>query len=441
MGLRTLVDGLVSKILWPIRFISSLPPRTLLFSYNFAVCVCSLVLTFCSVYVASLFYIGETNGATGERGTEWITWLGLAIIGVMLTATCIIGMRGAVIVSLDLLLIYFWSIVVFVAPLLLGTIACFDFYLYMEVYFRHRWEFNYFSEVRVLFCAPGTSMSKCRAPLGGGMDFESVDDWCRYYYNSTDCQNIRDEAESNALLWGEQITLSEGIVGIMNLVMIFASLYLCYRILTSPVITQSMNDIISYLLLIPIGGCAGMGAYLSWMAGSDIDYDWLSTYFIVIAVVQFFQIPLGVYAGRQKRYYLLTFYIVLVVSVAAAVIAAGIFCMLFSVVLPETFIPSESLANKIACDRNLVGCCCCDVPDDGLVHSNWGPWGENNAYIWRNYTYGCPEWSTKEIVDMTAIDIKMAGLVAFLSLLYLIGALIVASLLRQNLKNYKTEYV
>ena len=137
MGFRTLFDGLVSKILWPIRFISSLPPRTLLFSYNFAVCVCSVVLTFCSVYVASLFYIGEQS-ATGNRGTDWITWLGLGIIGLILTATCIIGMRGAVIVSLDLLLIYFWAIVVFVAPLLLGTIACFDFYLYMKVYFRHR---------------------------------------------------------------------------------------------------------------------------------------------------------------------------------------------------------------------------------------------------------------------------------------------------------------
>ena len=440
MGFRTLVDGLLSKMLWPIRFISSLPPRTLLFSYNLAVCLCSVVLTFCSVYVASLFYIGEQS-ATGNRGTDWITWLGLGIIGLMLTATCIIGMRGAVIVSLDLLLIYFWAIVVFVAPLLLGTIACFDFYLYMEVYFRHRWEFNYFSEVRKLFCAPGTSDSKCMAPLGGGRDFESVTDWCLANFNSTDCQSIRDTAESNALLWGEQITLSEGIVGTLNLVMIFASLYLCYRILTSPVITQSMNDIISYLLLIPIGGCAGMGIYLSWMAGSDIDYDWLSTYFIVIAIVQFFQIPVGVYAGRQKRYYLLTFYILLVLSVSAAVVAAGIFCMLFSVVLPETFIPSESLANKIACDRNLVGCCCCDVPDDGQVHSTSGPWGPNNEYIWRNYTYGCPEWSTQEIVDMTAIDIKMAGLVAFLSLLYLIGALVVAGLLRENLKNYKTEYV
>merc|ERR1711871_220886 len=135
----------------------------------------------------------------------------------------------------------------------------------MEVYFRHRWEFNYFSEVRKLFCAPGTSDSKCMAPLGGGRDFESVTDCCLANFNSTDCQSIRDTAESNALLWGEQITLSEGIVGTLNLVMIFASLYLCYRILTSPVITQSMNDIISYLLLIPIGGCASMGIYLSWM--------------------------------------------------------------------------------------------------------------------------------------------------------------------------------
>ena len=441
MGLRNLIDGFLSRVMWPVRFLWSMPPRTLLIFNNLVVCLCSILLTCFSAYVASLFYIGEESQSGEESGTDWATWLGLGIIGLALTVTCIIGMRGAHIVSLELLLSYFWCVVVFLAPLLLGTIACFDFYVYMEVYFRHRWEFKHFEEVRRLFCDAGTAEGKCKAPLAGGLDFENVDDWCMFHFNSTDCSSIRARAEAEALNWGEQITLAEGIVGTVNVTMIAASLFLCYRILTLPVITQSMNDIISYLLLIPIGGCAGMGVYLNWMNGSDIDYDWLSTYFIVISVVQFFQIPLGLYAGRQKKFYLLTFYMILVCLVTSAVGAAGIFCMLFSVVLPETFIPSEHASDQIACDRNLVGCCCCDVPDDGLIHSNYGPWGEDGDMVWRNYSFGCPEWSTKEIVDMTAIDIKMAGLVAILSLIYLFSAIVVAWLLRENLKNYKTEYV
>lgn len=245
-----------------------------------------------------------------------------------------------------------------------------------------------------------------------------------------------------ALLWGRQVTLAQGVVGVINIVLITSSLYLCYRILTSPVITQSMNDIINYLLLIPIGGCAGIGSYLNWMNDNEkIAYFWLSSYFIAVAVVQFVQIPIGIYAGREKNYALLTLYICLVGVVTAAVAAAGVFCMLFSVVLPDTFIPTQHESDIIACGRGLVGCCCCDVPDDGNIHNTFGRWGLDSEYIWRNYSYGCPEWDVNEIVAMTAIDIKMAGLVAFLSLMYLVGALTVAILLRSNLNHYKTEFI
>ena len=84
--------------------------------------------------------------------------------------------------------------------------------------------------------------------------------------------------------------------------------------------------------------------------------------------MQCIQIPLGLYAGRQKKYYLLTLYILIVGGVVIAVGIAGVFCMLFSVVLPDTFIPSSHASDVIACDRNLVGCCCCGVPDDGDTH-------------------------------------------------------------------------
>jgi hypothetical protein len=369
MGIWNYLDGFFGRFLWPIRFIINTSPRKLLVINNFIVCVCSICLTFCSLYVASLFYIGNNDSSPeAQKGTDWITWLGLAFIGLALTVTCIIGMRGAHIVSLELLMIYFWAIVVFIAPLLLGTIACFDFYVYMEVYFRHRWEMPAFLLVREIFCAPETASTKCLAPISGGIAFDNVDEWCIAMYNSTDCSNIRREAETAALLWGRQITLAQGIVGIINILEIASSLYLCYRILTLPVITQSMNDVINYLLLIPIGGCAGMGAYLSWMRNSEIAYFWLSSYFISMAVAQLIQIPLGIYAGREKSYNLLTLYIGLVTIIGAAVAAAGVFCILFSVVLPKTFIPTSKQAAEIACVRDLVGCCCCDLPNDGNVY-------------------------------------------------------------------------
>ncbi len=100
--------------------------------------------------------------------------------------------------------------------------------------------------------------------------------------------------------------------------------------------------------------------------------------------------------------------------------------MLFSIALPKTFIPTASVAQEIACDRRLIGCCCCN--NETLATTGY-------------YQSRCPQWSEQEVVSMTATDMKLAGLVAFLSFAYLLGALIVAGLLRQNLKNYKSEFV
>ncbi len=135
-------------------------------------------------YASSLLY--DPGFATG-----WIVWLGLAIVGSCLAIACIIGMRGAHLVSLDLLLTYFWGILIFIAPLLLGTVAAFKFYMFMETWFYHQWELPTFGEVRKLLCSPSsTAFTKCIAPINGGKNFPNVNAWCLNFYNSTDCEVI-----------------------------------------------------------------------------------------------------------------------------------------------------------------------------------------------------------------------------------------------------------
>lgn len=53
----------------------------------------------------------------------------------------------------------------------------------------------------------------------------------------------------------------------------------------------------------------------------------------------------------------------------------------------------------------------------------------------------CPEWSPKDVVEMMALNIKIAGVVAFLAMSYLIGALTVSGLVQDNLRNYKSDYI
>ena len=100
---------------------------------------------------------------------------------------------------------------------------------------------------------------------------------------------------------------------------------------------------------------------------------------------------------------------------------AGVACMLFSVVLPEEFLPTADQAGDIACSRELPGCCCCDF--DGGVEST------------------CPEWGEHEVVQLSVLDLKMAGILSFICVSYLLGALIVAWRFQTKLKNYQVEYI
>ena len=53
----------------------------------------------------------------------------------------------------------------------------------------------------------------------------------------------------------------------------------------------------------------------------------------------------------------------------------------------------------------------------------------------------CPEWPQDEIIDLIALDLKVAGFVAIVSIIYLLGALIVGLLVKNNLKDYKSDYI
>jgi len=140
-------------------------------------------------------------------------WLGLALVGFALTFICALGIRGAYLVSLELLLLYFWGVAVFLAPLLLGTVTCFDFYSYIDVYFRHHWEEDTFLGIREFFCAEDTANNKCMSPIMGGGLYDNETAWCQGLYNATDCAAIREEATQDGLKWGRRLTLVEASVG------------------------------------------------------------------------------------------------------------------------------------------------------------------------------------------------------------------------------------
>jgi hypothetical protein len=109
-------------------------------------------------------------------------------------------------------------------------------------------------------------------------------------------------------------------MGIINICQIALSMYICTNILTSSVITKSMNDTINYLLMLPITACAGLGVYTLWMrlilalsllsfivhSKYDLATSWVPYAFFALSIAEVLQIPLGIAAGRLKSQYMLT---------------------------------------------------------------------------------------------------------------------------------------
>ncbi len=286
-------ERITQKVRYPVHALSTTSPRKLLFGINLLLAICSVCMASFSLYLCQLLY--EPDFISG-----WFNWLGMAIVGVCLFVVAIVGMRGAHLVSLDLLLSYFWLISIFLAPLLLGLFACFNIFFYTRIWFKHSWELDHFLELREIFCdPPHTADNKCIAPLFGGAN-STVEDWCIQNYNATDCEHIRDSAISKAVEFGGSIITIQSIVGLVEASIMVASIYISQKILTSPVITQSMMDLINYILMFPVCGCIALTIYFWWIRGLDLPYNWLPYVFFGLAVAQIVALPLGILSGRMK---------------------------------------------------------------------------------------------------------------------------------------------
>jgi len=111
--------------------------------------------------------------------------LGLGVVGIGLTITCIVGLRGAHLVSLEHLLTYFWGTIIFIAPLIVSTVAAFRFSLTVASWMTHYWDQPSFASMREILCSPSeTAYTKCMTPAGN----ESPLAWCLTNFNATDCE-------------------------------------------------------------------------------------------------------------------------------------------------------------------------------------------------------------------------------------------------------------
>jgi hypothetical protein len=305
-------------------------PRRLSFLLISVICASSVFISGFSIFLSNIFY--NDSDPSGSVG-----WVGISIGGISLFFMCIVGLRGTHLVNLDLLLTYFWGITVFISALTLAVVSCFNSYIYIKIWLKHSWQKPSFKEMREYFCEPrDTADGKCIAPINVG----PITTWCmQEFENATDCQDIRDRAVNAAETFAKSVTLSLGLMGIINLALIMVSIYVCFKILTAPVITQSMNDVINYLLVLPMCGCIGLSIYLGQYSVLPY-YSGLSRLHIGLAVAQFVALPLGIAAGRMKSQMMITVYLILISMITIGLIVAGSVGLIYSGLILKTFSPT-----------------------------------------------------------------------------------------------------
>lgn len=415
------VSSIVDRNLHPIimdfkSLLNWTRSRQFLIMLIFLLEVFSLCLSGFSIFLTIIFF-------SDSESSGWFTWLGLSIVGLGLVSICIVGLHGAYTVNLGLLLAYFWGIAVFIAPIILGVIACLDYVTFVGVWFSHSWSETNFAFVRKLFCPDGTGQTLCAAPIDGGPAFPDIDGWCTALYNSTACQGIRDDAVSYAVEYGTNLASIQAFVSTGILGIIVLTIGICFRILSATVITESMNDVINYILLVPIGGCIGVITGLrSWETyDGQYSFEWFHKLYIAVAVAIFVSIPIGIIAGKLKNKNMMIGYMLIIVLTITALSVGGSFLTIYSSLMKSDYTPTDEEADTIACAKNL-SCCCCDtlIPIDGRL---------------------CPEWSIMDIKSIMLLELNIYSAISYLSLGYLVGAFIVALYVWRTIKDYKSDYV
>lgn len=362
-----------------------------------------------------------------EGSTIYLGWIALFVVGIFLIYVASFGLHSARKVSIHHLLRYFWVATLGIAPLVLVTACAFDFYDISRSFLRHHWDSEALDGLRMYFCSEGAEAGgKCAAPaLGpGSPGFQSVHAWCEHYHDgATDCEMIKNAALAQADKWIFYMLLGAGLQGVINLLSLLISMYLCVRLITPSVIMTYANDNISYLMILPAGCCLGIALYLFSHSGFSPDHTWFAWLFVTAGTLNLLTSFFNLLGGRLKIMRLLQACLVshgLVVVLLIGLCSAG-YVIAGALSRQGTFYTVRR-AQDIACYIQLRGCCCCAQTD---------PLPANR----------CPEWTMAEIIAMIAVDFRIASLAALLAILYASGGLVTGWLVVQNWKNYHCEYI
>lgn len=314
-------------------------------------------------------------------------------------------------------------------------IGLFDYFGVNMVKIKHWWDDPSMNFMRELFCANNTAHTKCIVPILGGADYKSENEWCQESYNATDCEEIRNDAQSNAFLTSRTFFLANAIWALVLALIMWVTLCVLQAIITLPIVQRSKESNIPMWLIVPIVGSFAIGYLLNY-SRSSVTEEIEEVYFMAIAylvsaglfslaaLVGFFLKCYTVLNGRQRRIkqgVVITFIATLVLTLFSLG-TVFITSLIYSVAIFD--LPFGSY-QKIACIIDFSGSCtgCLDNPTQ-----------EESILM-------CPEWTEDQVQGVLRTIMKQSATLAAIFLVYALIALRYGFLLLQYVSRYQIEYV
>jgi hypothetical protein len=360
----------------------------------------------------------------------------IGILACIFIPSCFCTIRVVKAVDLMGAIRYLWVFLWLLPFEIFFTISLFDYHRVTGVWIRHWWLEPTMSWFRRRFCPDEYEDNLCIVPIMGGPDFDTEDEWCLFHYNSTECTDIRDDAQiemETALL-----TCYSALAGwsCVVLMLLFLMIHSLEKVISKPIVQKSRESNVPAWLSVPTCGCALVGgifqyspsSLLSSSSGSD-ENPWIGVVylvaaglFLVAALMGWFLSAVSIRSSADKRQKSVAVIVFIAVMAANTVVLGALFIasIIFSVDLVDSPI-EESSRGPVACfvDRD-VSCTKCE---------SYIPPSER-----------CPEWPLDDVTRILGTQLKQSASLAAIFILYAIGVLRFGIGLRRHLGKYQIDY-
>lgn len=268
-------------------------------------------------------------------------------------------------------------------------------------------------------------------PVLGGSNYPDEQAWCVAYYNATDCEDIREEAQRDFIVTHYVYFTVNGIWALLLALIMWVTLNVLQAVITIPIVQRSKESNIPLWLTFPIIGSYMIG-YVLLFSSTSVDETledirWMGIAYMVtggaFTLAALIGIVLKCYPvlnTRQKKVkqsliVLFIIMVVLTIFTVAVVFTTSLIYSLNIVDLPLT------RYSDIACSLDVDGTCTgCDssIPEEV-----------------------CPEWSKDDVARVLQTITKQSATIAAIFLVYALATLRHGFVLFRHVSRYQIEYV